>query len=38
MDFAEAIEAVRTGELFEAMTQIGLLRIALGRAEDRLRR
>ena len=38
MDFAEAVEAVRTGELFDAMTQIGLLRIALDRADDRLRR
>jgi 8-oxo-dGTP pyrophosphatase MutT (NUDIX family) len=38
MAFAEAVEAVRTGELFDAMTQIGLLRIALDRAQGRLRR
>ena len=38
IDFAEAVEAVRAGELFDAMTQIGLLHIALDRAEDRLRR
>jgi hypothetical protein len=28
---------VRTGELFDAMTQIGLLRIALDRSQGRLR-
>ena len=37
MAFAEAVEAVRTGELFDAMTQIGLLRIALDRSQGRLR-
>lgn len=37
MDFADAIEAVRSGELFDSMTQIGLLHVALDRAEGRLR-
>ena len=37
VDFAQTIEAVRTGELFDAMTQIGLLRVALDRANGRLR-
>ena len=36
MDFTEAIEAVRSGELFDSMTQIGLLHVALDRAEGRL--
>jgi hypothetical protein len=31
MPFDDAIRAVRTGDLFDAMTQIGLLRVALDR-------
>ena len=30
--FDDAVDAVRTGELFDAMTQMGLLRVALDRA------
>ena len=33
MSFADAVEAVRSGELFDSMTQMGLLRLALDRAE-----
>jgi ADP-ribose pyrophosphatase len=36
MDFAEAVEAVRTGALFDSMTQIGLLHVALDRADGSL--
>lgn len=32
MHLAHAVEAVRTGELFDSMTQIGLLHVALDRA------
>lgn len=32
--FNDALEAVRSGELFDSMTQMGLLRVALDRAGD----
>ena len=35
MEFSDAVEAVRTGELFDSMTQIGLLHVALDRASGR---
>jgi 8-oxo-dGTP pyrophosphatase MutT (NUDIX family) len=37
MDLAAAVEAARTGELFDSMTQIGLLHVALDRANRGLR-
>jgi hypothetical protein len=37
MDLADAVEAARTGELFDSMTQIGLLHVALDRANRGLR-
>ena len=35
MPFADAVEAVRSGDLFDSMTQLGLLRVALDRAIGR---
>ena len=35
MPFVDAVEAVRSGELFDSMTQLGLLRLAVDRALGR---
>ena len=35
MAFEEAVERVRSGELFDSMTQMGILRVALDRATGR---